>query len=109
MRRVSMWICRMLCAGFVLAAPVLLSFQLPAQTSVAGTQPGLPDIIGIRPGMPGGDPYNLLKARANGAKIGISQQMLQGIDKPVAVLLSLRVMGASPAETIVVFLTFPPQ
>jgi hypothetical protein len=90
----------------LLTAGVTLAFAVPA---LAQQPSSLPDVIGIRPGMPAGDAYNILKAKANGAKIGISQQMLQGIQQPVPVLMSLRVMGSSPAETIVVFLTFPPQ
>jgi hypothetical protein len=88
-----------LIAAFVLASPV------PAQQLAAN----LPDVVGIRPGMSPQDAYNILKARANGSKIGIAQTMIEGVQQPVVVLMSLQVMGSSPREEITVYLTFPPQ
>ena len=71
---------------------------------------GVPDVVGIRPGMSAQDAYNALKARANGAKIGIGQMAMPGVtDKPVVVVMSMRVMGSSPGETIAVWLTLPPN
>jgi len=70
----------------------------------------LPDVVGIRPGMSPQEAYNVLKAHANGAKIGIAQMMIPAItDKPVAVLMSVRPLDVSPAETIAVWLTLPPN
>lgn len=71
---------------------------------------GVPDVVGIRPGMSPQEAYNLLKARANGAKIGMGQMTLPGVtDKPVVTVMSVRVMGSSPGETIAVWLTLPPN
>ena len=71
---------------------------------------GVPDVVGIRPGMSAQDAYNALKARANGAKIGIGQMAMPGLtDKPVVVVMSVRVLGSSPGETIAVWLTLPPN
>jgi hypothetical protein len=71
---------------------------------------GVPDVVGIKPGMSPQEAYNLLKVRANGAKIGIAQMMMPAItDKPVAVLMSVRPLDVSPAETIAVWLTLPPN
>src|SRR5690349_6867903 len=88
-----------LVAAFVLASGV------PAQQLAVN----LPDVVGIRPGMSPQDAYNVLKARANGSKIGIPQTMIEGVQQPVVVLMSLQVMGSSPREEITVYLTFPPQ
>ena len=68
------------------------------------------DVVGIKPGMSAQEAYNALKARANGAKVGIGQMMMPDItDKPVAVVMSVRPLDASPAETIAVWLTLPPN
>ena len=82
---------------------------LVVMTAAARAQSG-PDVIGIRLGMAPQDAYNILKARANGAKVGVGQTMLQGVsDKPVAVIMSVKPIGVSPAETVTVWLTFPPN
>ena len=71
---------------------------------------GVPDVVGIRPGMSAQDAYNALKARANGAKIGMGQMTMPGVtDKPVVMVMSVRVLGSSPGETIAVWLTLPPN
>lgn len=94
----------------LLGSLLIAALTLALAPSVLAQQPsGVPDIVGIRPGMPAGDAYNILKARANGAKVGIAQERVEGIQQPVVVLMALQVMGSSPRETIVVFLTFPPQ
>ncbi len=70
---------------------------------------GGPDVVGIKPGMSAQEAYNALKARANGAKVGVGQMMIPAItDKPVAVVMSVRPLDTSPAETIAVWLTLPP-
>ena len=91
-------------ASFATVALLALSMSVPAQ------QPsGLPDVVGIRPGMSAQEAYNILKARSNGAKVGVAQAMLTGISQPVAVIMSVQAMGTSPAEVITVWLTFPPE
>src|SRR5690348_4428646 len=88
----------LLTLALVLAAP---AFAQPAS--------GVPDVVGIRPGMSAQEAYNTLKAMSNGAKVGIAQTRLPGVSQPVVVLMSLAVLGSSPAETITVMLTYPPE
>lgn len=90
-----------LTAAFV---SILASAPLSAQTAT-----GVPDVIGIRPGMSAQEAYTALKAHSNGAKVGIAQARIAGIDQPVVVLMTEQVLGASPAEVITVWLTVPPQ
>ena len=92
--------------GSLLIAALAVVFAAPA---LAQQTSGLPDVVGIRPGMPAQEAYSALQAHSNGAKVGIGQTMLAGISQPVVVLMSLQVLGASPAETITVWLTVPPE
>lgn len=92
-------------AKWMLLGTVCLVAPLAAQ---AGTS--LPDAVGIRPGMTPQEAYNALKAHGNGAKVGIGQLILKGVsEKPVVMIMSVKVMGSSPEETITVWLTPPPN
>jgi len=91
---------------FLVVSAVLICGPGPLFAQAGG---GLPDVVGIYAGMSAQDAYKVLSSRANGAKVGVAQTMLQGIDKPVAVLMSLQVLGSSPREEITVYLTYPPQ
>lgn len=88
-----------------LTVGLALVFALPtlAQTSA------LPDVVGIRPGMSAQQAYEALSARAKGSKIGSAQDTIEGIDKPVVVLMALQVVDSSPREEIVLYLTCPPE
>ena len=92
-----------------LAASVTCTIAFSCASLHAQTSSAAPDVVGIRPGMPAQEAYTALKAHSNGAKIGVGQTMLPGIPQPVVVLMSLQVLGASPAETITVWLTVPPE
>lgn len=82
----------------------LMAIPSPAQTGA-----GLPDVVGIRPGMTPQEAYNALKAHGNGGKVGIGQTIFNGVsDKPVVLIMSVRVLDASPAEVVTVYLTLPP-
>jgi len=87
----------------------LLSLALVvAAPALAQPPSGVPDVAGIRPGMSAQEAYDALKARSNGANVGIAQTQLPGVSQPVVVLMSLAVLDSSPAETITVMLTYPP-
>lgn len=88
---------------------ILTLALLLAAPGLAQPPSGLPDVAGIRPGMSAQEAYEALKARSNGAKVGIAQTMLPGVSQPVVVLMSLAVLDSSPAETITVMLTYPPE
>jgi len=88
-----------------LTVGLALVFVLPAMAQTAA----LPDVVGIRPGMSAQEAYQALSERAKGSKIGIAQGTIDGIDKPVVVLMALQVVGSSPREEIVVYLTYPPE
>lgn len=86
-----------------------IGLAMMALPSVAQNGGSLPDVVGIRPGMTPQEAYSALKEHGNGAKVGIGQVILTGVsDKPVALIMSERVLDASPAEVITVWLTAPP-
>lgn len=91
-------------------AGMMMGLTLAVALSFAQSVPALPDIVGIRPGMTPQEAYEALKAHGKGAKVGVGQIIYQGIsEKPVVVVMSVQVMGASPAEVIAVWLTPPPN
>lgn len=101
---------RMLCARFVLAAPLLLSLQLPAQTGATPGTPGPPEIAGIHTGMTAQQAYEALKARAHGAKVVVARLSINGLSEtPVPVGMAVTVPDALPSEVISVWLTTPPS
>jgi hypothetical protein len=70
----------------------------------------LPDVVGIRPGISAQEAYDLLKARAPGAKVGVGQFPVSGVsDKPVPVSMAVDIPDADPSEVIGVWLTIPPS
>ncbi len=86
-----------------LAAPILCHAQDDAF-------PNLPTIAGIRPGMSAQKAYEILKAEANGAQIGVGEYPTAGVsDKPVPEAISVDIINKVPALTIQVWLTTPPS
>lgn len=72
--------------------------------------PNLPAIAGIRPGMSAQKAYEILKAQAGGAQIGIGEYPVLGVsDKPVPEAMSVRIINKVPAVTIQLWLTKPPS
>jgi hypothetical protein len=63
-----------------------------AQTTAPQATSALPDVVGIRPGISAQEAYNLLKARAPRARIGVGQFPVAGVtDKPVPVSLAINI------------------
>lgn len=61
-----------------------------AQTTAPQATSALPDVVGIRPGISAQEAYNLLKARAPRAQIGVGQIPVAGVtEKPVPVSLAI--------------------
>jgi hypothetical protein len=72
--------------------------------------PNLPELAGIRPGMSAQKAYEILKAEAGGAQIGIGEYPTAGVtDKPVPEAFSVHIINKVPALTIRVWLTTPPS
>src|SRR5713101_5752046 len=81
-----------------------------AQTTAPQATSALPDVVGIRPGISAQEAYNLLKARAPRAQIGVGQIPVAGVtEKPVPVSLAIYNPDANPPEIIKVWLTIPPS
>ncbi len=90
-------------ALLVLAAPVLCHAQ-------DDPFPNLPAIAGIRPGMPAQKAYEIMKAQAGGAQIGVGEYPTNGVsDKAVPEVISVHIINKVPALTIEVWLTTPPS
>lgn len=71
---------------------------------------GLPEIAGIRPGMTEQQAYDILKARAGTAQIGIGEYPIDGVtQKPVPQAMSIGIANKVSAVTIKVWLTTPPS
>jgi hypothetical protein len=84
------------------------SASAPRQSS-ASPVAALPDVVGIRPGISAQEAYDLLKARAPRAKIGVGQFPVAGVtDKPVPISMAVNIPEAEPSEVITVWLTTPP-
>jgi hypothetical protein len=99
------------CVMPYVTALVLLAAPCNAQNSTAAAASNpLPDIAGIRPGMTAQQAYEVLKARAPGALIGVGQVPVEGVSaKPVPTAIAVRIPDKVPAETITVWLTTPPS
>lgn len=72
--------------------------------------PNLPTIAGIRPGMSAQKAYDIMKAEAGGAQIGLGEYPTAGVSaKPVPETFSVSIINQVPALTIQVWLTTPPS
>jgi hypothetical protein len=90
-------------AILALAAPTLCHAQDDAF-------PNLPEVAGIRPGMSAQKAYDIMKAEAGDAHIGIGEYPTSGVsDKPVPETFAVHIISKVPALTIQVWLTTPPS
>jgi hypothetical protein len=88
---------------FALAASTLCSAQ-------DDPFPNLPELAGIRPGMSAQKAYEIMKAEAGTAQIGIGEYPTVGVsDKPVPETFAVHIINKVPALTIQVWLTTPPS
>jgi hypothetical protein len=95
--------CLMAIAVFALALPSLCTAQDDAL-------PNLPELAGIRPGMSAQKAYEIMKAEAGGAQIGIGEWPTSGVSvKPVPEVFSVHIINKVPALTLEVWLTTPPS
>jgi hypothetical protein len=70
----------------------------------------LPELAGIRPGMSAQKAYQIMKAEAGTAQIGIGEYPTIGVsDKPVPETFAVHIIDRVPALTIQVWLTTPPS
>ena len=88
----------------------LVGLAIIASSAQSRAQTSLPDVVGIRPGISAQEAYNLLKARAPRAQIGVGQFPVAGVtDKPVPVSMAINNPDSDPPEIIKVWLTMPPS
>jgi hypothetical protein len=88
----------------------LVGLAIIASSGQSRAQTSLPDVVGIRPGISAQEAYNLLKARAPRAQIGVGQFAVAGVtDKPVPTSIAVSNPDVDPPEIIKVWLTMPPS
>jgi hypothetical protein len=95
----------------LLIAAVLVAMAGPQKSSAqAAASTAVPDVAGLRVGMTAQEAYEVLKARAHGAMIGVGQYPVEGVSaKPVPNIITVRIPDKVPAEIITVWLTTPPS